>query len=206
MKERFLKRLALLVVVLLVVLPGSLTFAERLESPENGFSIDPQPPWRKITQSFQGGIVSYALEGSTALFHVTARDVEGKKTVADLKWEDLFSPQFESITIGTEGETVIGGEKAKYCVYRIKPGPFKIQMEGTIPAKYMNYVLVRDGKLFSITFVDTLENFSLDYSLFLAAARTIQFGEVKPLPPTGENSKGGSVSAAPPLDFKEPTQ
>jgi hypothetical protein len=166
-----------------VLLPLSPVSAEVFQSPENGFSIDPPAPWKQVSQaSFQGGVVSYAKEGSTALFHVTARDMEEAKTLDQLKWEDLFSPQFDSIAVGTEGEALIGGEKAKYCVYTIKPGPFKAQMEGKIPAKYINYVLIRGNKILSITFVDTLDGFGLDYASFLAAVRTVRFGEVKPVP------------------------
>lgn len=178
MARNFIGQLFLAMVFFMAIIPAS-GFAEKFESPENGFSINPSADWKEIPQSFQGGIVSYAKEDSTALFHTTVRDMEEPKTVSDLKWEDLFSPQFESISIKTDGETVIAGEKAKYCIYVIKPGPFKTQMEGKIPTKYMNYVIPRDRQLFSITFVDTLDGFSLDYSSFLAAVRTINFGEMR---------------------------
>jgi len=193
------------IVLILAILMEGPAFAEKFESPENGFSIDPLEPWKKIPQAaFQGGVVSYALEGSTALFHVTVRDLEKAKSVAEYKWEDLFSPQFGEILIGTEGETLIGGEKAKYCVYRIKPGAFKTQMEGNIPAKYINYILPRGNKLFSVTFVDTLDGFSLDYSSFLTAIRTIHFGEIKPLPAAPKVSETVPAAEKKPLDFKKP--
>lgn len=179
MKSRFLFVSTL---CLALLFSSGAVFAEKFESPEKGFSIEPPDDWVRIPQNnFQGGVVSYTRKGATALFHVTERDMDEPKSVSDLKWEDLFSPQFGSIVIKTQGETTIGGENAKYCVYTIKPGPFKTQMEGPIPAKYINYVIPRGKSLFSVTFVDTFENFSLDYSSFLAAVRTIRFSEPKPI-------------------------
>ena len=77
----------------------------------------------------------------------------------------------------------LGGEKAKFCVYTLKPGEFKRTMEGKLPAKYINYVLIHQGKLFSITFADKEDGFAVTYPSFLAAIRTLRFDAAKPVPP-----------------------
>jgi hypothetical protein len=101
--------------------------------------------------------------------------------VDQLNWEDLFSPEFGSIDIRTQNVTLLGGEKAKFCIYTLKPGKFKKTMEGTLPAKYINYVLIHQGKLFSITFKDTEAGFALTYPAFLAAIRTLRFDVPEPV-------------------------
>ena len=177
-----MKKILALLLALFVIAPGA-GYAEKFTAPEYGFSINPAAGWKQIPQNFQGGLVSYHRDGTTALFHVTVRDMDEAKSATDLEWADLFHPQFEEIAIGTEGETAIGGQPAKYCTYRIRPGEFKKKMEGKIPAKYINYVIIYKGKLFSVTFVDTFDYFSLDYSSFLEAVRTIQFTEPVAPPP-----------------------
>lgn len=156
---------------------SSVAMAEPVKSGEvsKDFSVTPSSDWIELLMPLQGVVVSYGKKETLATFHIHERELDGDKTVQDLKWEDLFSPQFESIDIRREGETVIGGQRARYCIYSLKPGPFKTQMEGKLPAKYMNYVLIHHGKLFSITFKDTEEGFGLNYPSFLAAIRTLKF-------------------------------
>jgi hypothetical protein len=128
-------------------------------------------------------VVSYGKKGTLATFHITERNLDEVKSIEQLKWEDLFSPEFGSIDIRTENITLLGGEKAKFCVYTLKPGEFKRTMEGKLPGKYINYVLIHRGKLFSITFKDTEDGFALTYPSFLAVIRTLRFDAAKPAPP-----------------------
>jgi hypothetical protein len=53
-------------------------------------------------------------------------------------------------------------------------------MEGKLPGKYINYVLIHEGKLFSITFKDTEDGFALTYPSFLSVIRTLRFDASKP--------------------------
>ena len=92
-----------------------------------------------------------------------------------MQWKDLFSPQFAVIDIHKEGMAILAGEKARFCIYSLKPGEFKTTMEGKLPGKYINYVLIHEGKLFSITFKDTEDGFILNYPSFLTAIRTLRF-------------------------------
>lgn len=130
---------------------------------------------------FQGVVVSYGKKGTLATFHITERDLDQVRPVEDLDWRDLFSPEFNSIDISQQSLTVLAGEKAKFCVYTLKPGEFKRTMEGKLPGKYMNYVLIHGGKLFSITFKDVEDGFVLNYPSFLAAIRTLRFNEPAPV-------------------------
>ncbi len=159
----------------LILLPAPLTAVEETSAGRMDFSLAPTQEWMELPLPLQGVIVSYGKKGTLATFHITERDLDSVKKVEDLHWKDLFSPQFEAIDIRQEGETLIGGEKARYCIYSLKPGPFKTQMEGKLPAKYMNYVLIRGGKLYSITYKDTEDGFSLNYPSFLAVIRTLRF-------------------------------
>jgi len=126
-------------------------------------------------------VASYAKKESVATFHIKERDLEGPKTIDQLSWESLFSPEFGSINIHSQNTTFLGGEKAKFCVYTLKPGEFKKTMEGKLSGKYINYVLIHQGKLFSITFMDREEGFALNYPSFLATIRTLRFDDVQPV-------------------------
>jgi hypothetical protein len=168
--------------VLFLVFPVGFLRAEKVESPSKGFSIKPSQDWIELSIPFQGVVVSYGRKGTLATFHITERNLGEVKTVEQLKWEDLFSPEFGSIDIRTQSATLLGGEKAKFCVYTLKPGEFKKTMEGKLPSKYINYVLIHQGKLFSITFKDTEDGFTLTYPSFLAAIRTLRFDASEPVP------------------------
>ncbi|HNX68992.1 MAG TPA: hypothetical protein PLL75_03895 [Candidatus Omnitrophota bacterium] len=155
-------------------------FAEKETPAPKDFSVEPSSEWMELPLDLRGVLVSYGKKGTLATFHITERELDEVKTVRALKWSDLFSPEFASIAIHQEGETTLGGERARYCVYSLKPGTFKLTMEGTLPAKYMNYVLVRGKKLFSITFKDTEDGFAMNFPSFLAVARTLKFSPVLP--------------------------
>lgn len=170
-----------LAIVLLCMLSTPFLRAEKAEISPKGFSIKPSQDWIELPLPFQGVVVSYGKKGTLATFHITERDLDEVKSIEQLKWEDLFSPEFGSIDIRSQNVTRIAGEKAKFCIYTLKPGKFKSTMEGTLPAKYINYVLIHRGKLFSITFKDTEDGFALTYPSFLAAVRTFRFDVPKPV-------------------------
>jgi len=161
--------------ILWVLFPAGFLHAEKSNIPAKEFLIEPSQDWIELPLPLQGIVVSYGKKGTLATFHITERDLDEVKNVEQMRWEDLFSPQFGSIKIHTEGMTVLGQEKARFCVYSLKPGEFKATMEGKLPGKYINYVLIHGDKLFSITFKDTEEGFALNYPSFLAAARTLRF-------------------------------
>ena len=162
--------------------PVNFLRAEKVEPLAKGFSISPSQDWIELPLPLQGVMVSYGKKGTLATFHITERNFDEVKTVDQLKWENLFSPEFRSIDIRTQSTILLGGEKAKFCVYTLKPGEFKKTMEGDLPAKYINYVMLHQGKLFSITFKDTEDGFVLTYPSFLAAIRTLRFDASKPVP------------------------
>jgi len=165
----------ILFLTLSLILPSALLRAEDAAPAQHPFTVSPSGEWMKLPLPLQGVLVSYGRKGTLATFHITERDLEAGKTLEALRWEDLFSPQFSSIDIHKKGDAVLAGEKAKYCIYTLKPGEFKDTMEGKIAGKYINYVLLHGGKLFSITFYDTEEGFSVDYPSFLTAIRTLRF-------------------------------
>ncbi len=169
-------------IALFLIFPINFLHAEKVESLARGFSISSSQDWIELPLPLQGVVVSYGKKGTLATFHITERTLDEAKSVEQLKWEDLFSPEFKSIDIRQESVTVLAGEKAKFCVYTLKPGEFKRTMEGKLPGKYINYVLIQGGKLFSITFKDTEDGFALTYPSFLAVIRTLRFDASKPIP------------------------
>jgi len=171
----------ILSVVLFLILPVTSGHAAKGLLPKRPFSIELPKDWIELSLPFKDVVASYGRKGTLATFHITARDIDDVKDVAFLKWEDLFSPQFQSIEIHSQGETMLDGVKAKNCLYTLRPGEFKATMEGKLAAKYINYVLIRNGKLYSITFKDTEDGFALDYPSFLAAIRTFHFNASTPL-------------------------
>lgn len=154
---------------------SEIAWAEKFVSSDNQFSVEPSDEWMMLQLDFQNVAVSYGKKGTLATFHISVRDLDADKTIQNLKWEDLFSPEFESISIHQEGATTIADEKARFCIYTLNPGPFKAKMEGSLAGKYMNLIMVRGGKLFSITFKDTMDGFTLDYPSCMKAIRTFSF-------------------------------
>jgi hypothetical protein len=175
-----LRRTFVLSIVLLTMAFVPFLRAEKSKVLPKGFSIEPSQDWIELPLPFQDVVVSYGKKGTLATFHITARDLDEVKSIEQLKWEDLFSPEFKSIDIRMQNVTLLGDQKAKFCVYTLKPGEFKKTMEGKLPAKYINYVLIHQGKLFSITFKDTEDGFALTYPSFLTAIRTLRFDGTKP--------------------------
>ena len=175
-------------------MPALSLRAEKYDPPTPGFSMTPSQEWIELALPYQNVVVSYGKTGTLATFHITECDLEGSETVStplhhgkskagtvdELQWKDLFSPEFKSIDIHQENVTVLAGEKTRFCIYTLKPGEFKDTMEGKLPGKYINYVLIHKGKLFSITFKDTEDSFVLTYPSFLAAIRTLRFAPSAP--------------------------
>jgi len=166
-----------LLAVLSLTLPLPFLLAVKEASPERPFSIQLSKEWMELDLPFQGVIASYGRKGTLATFHITERKLDDIKTVGQLKWKDLFNPEFESIEIHKQGDILLAGEKARFCIYSLRPGDFKKKMEGKLAAKYINYVLIHQGRLFSITFKDTEDGFALNYPSFLTAIRTFHFNE-----------------------------
>ena len=164
------RRMPAFAIALLLTLP-----AVSLGTEDREFTIELSDAWMELPLPLQGVEASYGKKGTLATFHIIERDLDEVRDVEDLRWEDLFSPEFASIDIRAQGPSMIGGEKARFCFYGIKPGGFKKAMEGGLPAKYINHIVVHGGKLFSITFKDTEEGFAMTYPSFLAAMRTLRF-------------------------------
>lgn len=149
--------------------------AEKIGPSTKEFPIKPSQDWVELPAPLQDAVVSYGKKGTLATFHITERKLDEGRTVEQLKWEDLFSPEFDSIDIRVQNMTTLGGQEAKFCMYTIKPGEFKQIMEGKIASKYINYVVIYKGKLFSVTFRDAEDSFPLNYPSFLTAIRTLRF-------------------------------
>ena len=169
------RKILVLGILLFLIVPSGFVRAKTVKPPAQDFVISPPKDWIELPLPYQNVVVSYGRKGTLATFHITERAFEGSKTVDQLSWKDLFSPQFDSIDIRQESVTTLAGEKTKFCVYTLKPGEFKSTMEGKLPGKYMNYVLIHQGKLISITFKDTEDDFALTYPSFLVAIRTLRF-------------------------------
>ncbi len=168
------KLAALAALLFLIAVPGISLAAKAAPAPRP-FSITLSKEWIELDLPFQHVLASYGRKGTLATFHITVREMDGVTDATSLKWEDLFSPQFPSVEIRSQGETLLGGERAKYCIYTLRPGEFKTVMEGKLAAKYINYVLIHQGKLYSITFKDTEDGFAINYPAFNAAIRTLRF-------------------------------
>lgn len=170
-----LRKMLTLSFILFLIFPINFLHAEKVGPSAKAFSIELSQDWMELPLPLQGVVVSYGKKGTLATFHITERELGDIHAVENLKWEDLFSPEFGSIDIRTQSMTVLAGEKAKFCIYSLKPGEFKNTMEGKLPARYINHVLIHGGKLFSVTFKDTEDGFALNYPSFLAAIRTLRF-------------------------------
>jgi hypothetical protein len=160
--------------------PSVFLGAQSKNASPGDFSISPSKEWVELPVPLQNVVISYGKKNTLATFHITERELDEKKTVDQLRWEDLFSPEFDSIDIRVENMATLGGEKAKFCMYTIKPGPFKDIMEGKIFSKYLNYVAIYNGKLFSVTFRDAEDGFPINYPSFLTAIRTFRFEKPGP--------------------------
>ncbi len=154
---------------------STMLFADIKSDTNQTFFINLPDDWMELSMPLQNVVASYGKKGTLATFHIIEREMEQTKSISDIKWEDLFSPQFKDIDIKKQGETTVGGERAKYCLYTLHEGNFKNVMEGGFSGKYMNYVLIHKGLLYSITFKDLKEAFVLNYADFLKIIQTLKF-------------------------------
>ncbi|HOW87479.1 MAG TPA: hypothetical protein PKV84_02350 [Candidatus Omnitrophota bacterium] len=180
------RRCGVLFLVFFLSFPSVFLAAQPKSVSPRDFSISPSGEWVELPVPLQNVVVSYGKKNTLATFHVTERELDENKTVDQLRWEDLFSPEFDSIDIRVQNMATLGGQKAKFCMYTIKPGKFKDMMEGKIFSKYLNYVTIHNGKLFSVTFRDTEDSFPMNYPSFLAAIRTFRFEKPEPAGTAGK--------------------
>lgn len=140
-----------------------------------GFELDLEEGWHESPSPYQGVAASYALAGSGARLDISVQDKSPQPDVGVLSWQDLFYPQFDAIDIQMDARTSIDGVPAKYCLYKIKKSPFKKQLEGKRDLMYLNYVIIRGGRLYSLTFSDDEAAFSENQPDFMKMVRTIRF-------------------------------
>jgi hypothetical protein len=133
--------------------------------------------WEERTPPYQGVVLSYVRRGSSAAVDLIVRPFsEDSQSAVDLTWESLFSPQFSDIQIENEGLVEVDGVWGKYCVYTIREGALKQALELDDPMKYLNYVFVRNRRLYSITFSDRETDFAANWILFRRAIQNLRFG------------------------------
>lgn len=149
--------------------------AEKFISFTNGFSMETPEGWMRSVPRHEGVVASFLRQDSGESMNVAVRDVEPGKTTEDLQWEDLFYPKFDLIEIRKEGTSLIDGGSAKYCLYSISESPLKKQLEGNQQLMYLNYVTIRNQKLYSITFAGAEATFFSHYLSFREVVGTMKF-------------------------------
>lgn len=148
--------------------------AEKYQDPDSRFEIEIPAGWAPHVPEYEGVAATFVESVSGASVNISVRDAGEGAKVEDLKWEDLFSPKFEEVSMRMQGQTMIDGGKAKYCLYTLT-GAFKKQMEGKNSLMYLNYVMVRNGKLFSVTFKDREAEFVGRQPEFFRIIRSMAF-------------------------------
>ena len=120
-----LRNTLVLSIVLFLALPANFVRAAKIGSPSKAFSIKPSQDWVELPAPLQDVVVSYGKKGTLATFHITERELDKNKTVPmpinrskaeigavlttvdqkkakvrtveQLRWEDLFSPEFNGL-------------------------------------------------------------------------------------------------------------
>ncbi len=180
MKKEKCKRPLLLACVLASVfsicLPGLPSFAaEAAPGEKPPFTLELSDGWVSAPSRYQGVAASYALTGAAARLDVAVQEAKKGQDIGTLSWEDLFYPQFEVIDIRMDARTSVDNVPAKYCLYKVKKSPFKKQLEGKRDLMYLNYVMVKNGQLFSLTFSDDEATFAENQPGFMKMVRTLRF-------------------------------
>ena len=139
------------------------------------FTIELPQGWSPAPSRYQGVSAAYALQNSGARLDISVQEAQKGEDVGSLKWEDLFYPQFDAIDIRMDARTSIDSVPAKYCLYKVKKTPFKKQLEGSRDLMYLNYVLVKGGRLYSLTFSDDEGSFAANQPAFMKMVRTLRF-------------------------------
>ncbi len=130
--------------------------------------------WKTSQSPYQGVAASYALEGTGARLDVSVQEGQKETDVGALSWQDLFYPQFDLIDIQMDARTTLDGLPAKYCLYKVRKSSFKKQLEGKRDLMYLNYVILKSGRLYSLTFSDDEASFSQNQPAFMKMVRTLQ--------------------------------
>jgi len=156
-----------------------LTFSsDRLsaETPEPGlpFELVVGEGWKTSESPYQGVAASYALQGTGARLDVSVQGGQKETDVGVLSWQDLFYPQFDVIDIQMDARTTLDGLPAKYCLYKVRKSSFKKQLEGKRDLMYLNYVILKAGRLYSLTFSDDEASFSQNQPAFMKMIRTLR--------------------------------
>lgn len=162
----------------LLLLAGPLAEASVYHSKEAGFSITWPDGWAQRNPEHQGVLVSFASAETGEFANISVRDLPQGKTLDELRWDELFSPHFDLIQVKNQGSTVLtSGVRTRYCLYAIRESPLKKQLEGKLNLLYLNYVIVWQGRLYSVTFTDTQEAFLLHYPQFTKAMLSLTFDQ-----------------------------
>jgi len=164
-------------IFILIFMAGSRlgTASEKFESPVHGFTIEAPEGWTARQVLHDEMVFSFADPNSFATMHGLVRDTSPGMTTEELQWENLFDPHFDVIDVRLAGIVQIDRLPAKYCIYAILPGEVKKQLEGKQHFRYLNYVMVKDQKLYSITFTDEEPSFNMHYPEFLKSIRSMKF-------------------------------
>lgn len=158
----------------LLVFSSSRLSAESSD-PDLSFELVPGEGWKASESPYQGVAASYALEGTGARLDVSIQTGQKETDVGVLSWQDLFYPQFDLIDIQMDARTTLDGLPAKYCLYKVRKSSFKKQLEGKRDLMYLNYVILKSGRLYSLTFSDDEASFSQNQPAFMKMIRTLQF-------------------------------
>ncbi|HTL48371.1 MAG TPA: hypothetical protein VL688_09980 [Verrucomicrobiae bacterium] len=149
--------------------------AEPYQDPDRRFVIEVPEGWAPKIPQYEGVAASFSEYTSGASVNISVRDGAGMET-EDLKWEDLFSPMYGSVNMRLQGFTEIDGARTKYCLYTLK-GKFRKQMEGKTRMMYLNYVMVRNEQIYSVTFSGKEATFVQQQPVFFKMARSLNFPE-----------------------------
>lgn len=170
--SRFLSSISAVCLCLFVFSSARLS-AEPFD-PALSFELVLGEGWKASESPYQGVAASYALEGTGARLDVSIQEGQKETDVGVLSWQDLFYPQFDLIDIQMDARTTLDGLSAKYCLYKVRKSSFKKQLEGKRDLMYLNYVILKAGRLYSLTFSDDEASFSQNQPAFMKMIRTLQ--------------------------------
>lgn len=138
------------------------------------FDLELGEGWVPSQSPYQGVAASYALTGTGARLDISIQEGQKETDAGLLSWQDLFYPQFDLIDIQMDARTTIAGVSAKYCLYKVRKSGFKKQLEGKRDLMYLNYVMLKSGRLYSLTFSDDESTFSQNQPDFMKMVRTLE--------------------------------
>lgn len=160
-----------------IVLPVGcqIAIAETFHSSLHGFSIDIPDDWSKRKPKKSWTLFTYAKLGSGENLNMNVISAEGLFSIKQVPLRQTFHPYYDYVIIVQKAYENSQGTDFIHCIYKWKESEFKKKIEGKYSLQYYVLQWIRDEKLFTLTFAESENNFTINMQTFRRIIDSIQF-------------------------------